>query len=261
MRRNSFTYCGYVCILGVFGAFFRWLQDTTAFEEDTNLAVPMSMWSIVMGAWLILMAVGLLFAARRLDQDRCPDSFQEAFQGSALALNVASLICLVTLAGGGALFALRRIGDQENYLDLIMGGAAVIAGVCLFAALRSPLSGKGNSRGKLLVPVVLYLCYLLIWEYKTYASDPVIWHFGVKILATAVTLIAYFDLLGFAYNKIKLRSTVYYSLLGVAMTLSTFADSGSMLVHLMNLGLVVGLVVFNFMLLDNMRPEENKSQQ
>lgn len=260
MRRNSFTYCGYVCILGVFGAFFRWLQDTTAFEEGTNLAVPMSMWSIVMGAWLILMAVGLLAAARRLDQGRCPASFQEAFKGRALVLNVASLVCLAALAGGGALFALRRLSER-NYLDLILGGTAVIAGICLCLALRSPVGGKGDSRGKLLVPVVLYLCYLLIWEYKTYASDPVIWHFGVKILATAVTLIAYFDLLGFAYNKIKLRSTVYYSLLGVAMTLSTFADSENMLVHLMNLGLVVGLVVFNFMLLDNMKPAEDKSRQ
>jgi len=260
MRKNSYTYCGYVCILGVFGAFFRWLQNTTAFEPETNLAIPMSTWSIVMGAWLLLMTVGLLFAARRLDQDRCPDGFQEAFKGSALVLNIASLLCLVTLAGGGALFVLRRLGDRK-YLDLILGGAAVIAGVCLFAALRSPIRGKGDSRGKLLVPVVLYLCYLLIWEYKTYASDPVIWHFGIKILATAVVLIAYFDVLGFAYNKIKLRSTVYYSLLGAAMTISTFADSGNMLMHVMNFGLIAGLVVFNFMLLGNMEPEEKKGQQ
>lgn len=257
MRKNSYTYCGYVCILGVFGVFFRWLQNTNAFEPETNLAIPMSLWSIVMGAWLLLMAVGLLFAVRRLGRDRYPDSFQEAFKGSALVLNIASLVCLAALAGGGALFVLHRLGDR-NYLDLILGGAAVIAGVSLYLALRSPIGGKENSRGKLLVPVVLYLCYMLIWEYKTYASDPVIWHFGVKILATAVTLIAYFDLLGFAYSKIKLRSTVYYSLLAVAMTLSTFADSGNMLVHLMNIGLAVGLVVFNFMLLENMEPKENK---
>lgn len=253
--RKKYTYCGYVCILGVFGAFFRWLQNTNSFEPETNLAIPMSPWSIVMGAWLLLMTVGLLFAALRLDRNRFPDSFQEAFKGKAPVLNIASLVCLAALAGGGALFVLRRLSDR-NYLDLILGGAAVIAGVCLFLALRSPISGKGNDRGKLLVPVVLYLCYLLIWEYKTYASDPVVWHFGVKILATAVVLIAYFDVLGFAYNKIKLRSTVYYSLLGTAMTLSTFADSGNLLVHVMNFGLIAGLVAFNFMLLGNMEPEK-----
>lgn len=256
MRKKPFIFCGYVCILGIFGAFFRWLQNTTAFEVDTGLAVPFALWSIVMAVYIAACAVSLIFPAKSLPSENVPEDFVSAFGGkAAVVFRVASIVCLVLVSGSGAVMLLRcvRAGSlAQNLFNLVLGGGAFVSGICLFVLFRRLLAGESKGCGGPSVIIVLYLCFLLIWEYKTYASDPVVWHFAVRILSTAAVLLAYYYIAGFCYYRYKPRKTVYFSLLGAALSISTFADSAGTSMHMLTLGLTLGLLVMSYMLIGNL---------
>ena len=263
MRKKPFIFCGYVCILGIFGAFFRWLQNTTAFEADTGLAIPFALWSIVMAVYIGASAVSLIFSTRALPSEGCPESFASAFGGGpAVVFKAASIICLVLVSGSGAVTLLRCIQAgilSKNLFDVILGGGAFVSGICLFALFHKLSAGKDKGFGGFCVFIVLYLCFLLIWEYKVYASDPVVWHFAVRILSTAAVLLAYYYIAGFSYYRIKPRKAAYFSLLGVALSISTFADSAGTSMHIMTLGLTIGLLVLCYMLIGNLKPENREA--
>lgn len=263
MRKKPFIFCGYVCILGIFGAFFRWLQNTTAFEPDTGLAIPFALWSIVLAVYIAACAVSLIFPARSLPSEDGPEDFAAAFGGGpAVVLKIASIVCCVLVSGSGGLTLLRCIQAgrlTENLFDLAFGGGAFVSGICLYMLFHNLSVGKKEGSGGYGVVIVLYLCFLLIWEYKAYASDPVVWHFAVRILSTAAVLLAYYYVAGFSYYRIKPRNAVYFSLLGVALSVSTFADSAGVSMHMLTLGLALGLLVLCYMLIGNLETKKKEA--
>lgn len=255
MRKKPFVLCGSVCILGIFGAFIRWLQNTTAFEADTGLQKPFALWSIIMTVYLIIAAVALIFPVRGLSGESCPGSFEKAFAGKPVYLKAASWCSSVPVVVGGLVYLFRALRPLDHF-DLAMGAFAVIAGICLFLLFRALASGKEKISGMISVLVVLFLCFLLVWEYKTYAFDPTIWHFGLRILATAFVLLAYYYIAGFCYGRIKPRMAAYFSFLGGALSMTTLADSAPTATHLITVGLTVGLLALMFMLIGSMEPEK-----
>ena len=40
MRKSALTFTVTTLVLGIFGAFFRWLQNANAFDAETGCAIP-----------------------------------------------------------------------------------------------------------------------------------------------------------------------------------------------------------------------------
>lgn len=260
MHKKSFIICGIACIAGIFGAFIRWVQNTSAFEPETGLSIPHSFWNYGMAIFMVLCAAALIFLIRSLRGYKSLDSYPEAFSGGKLICTISSFASLILMGAGGLLTfigaARQRLsvtGDMSSAVFDLIGGLFAIAGaVALFIALRGINNAKASARRAPFIIVVLFMCFRLINEYKTCASDPVIWHFAVRILAIAAVLLAFYYLAGFCFDSAKIWRTIYFSLLGVILNISTLADSVSAGYHLITVGLTLSLLTFSLLLLGNL---------
>ena len=266
MHKKSFIICGLVCITGIFGAFFRWVQNTSAFDPETGLAEPNAFWSWGMAVFMVLCAVGLIILIRPLGKYKSCGAYPQSFSGGKLICNAAAFAVLVLMGLGGLLTAVDAArasfsaGMSAVLFEFIGGLFAIGCAVCLFSLLRGVNSAKNTTGRTPFIVVVLFMCFRLINEYKTCASDPVLWHFAVRILAISAVLLAFYYLAGFCFDRAKTSRTIYFSYLGIILCISSLADSVSAAYHLITLGQTVSLLVFSLLLVGNLTPETPPEQ-
>jgi hypothetical protein len=254
MHRKSFALCGLAVVAGIFGAFCRWLQNTTAFEPDTGLAIPNSLWSQIMAVYIAAAFVLFVVLVRWLKDNKkitAELSFPDAFRGGKLICTVAAAASAALMAAGGLMGLAAQIGGGFT-LGLFESAAAVFASLCVFTLLRrvnsdSPRNGSGP-----LVSIVLYLCLRLVNEYKVSASDPVLWNFAIRILAICAVTLAYYYFAGYCYGRAKPHRALYVSFLGIFLSIISLADGVSLSFHLVTAGLVLAQLVLTLLLIGNM---------
>ncbi len=263
MHKKSFVFCGLALIFGCFGAFFRWLQNANAFEPETGLSITGSFWNWGMVVFLVVCAAGLYLLLRPLQKLETAGNYPDAFRGGPAICSVSAIASAALIVTGGILAAAasaRTISGgtfsrtaSPYIFDLVEAGFAIIAAACIFFILRG-VNSAGKVKGGILAVPTLYLCMRLIGEYKVCASDPVIWHFAIRILAVCAMLLAFYYLTGFAFGKAKPIRALYFSLLAVVLCVTTFADSISLAYHLTSAGISLALLTFSLLLVGNMTP-------
>ena len=239
MQKNSITLCSFALIMGIFGAFFRWVQNFSVFDEETGLAQPHAFWSYVVFVFLVAVAVALLFWVRSLRTTSFVPTYPQAMSLPSVFSSAGSLLVLLLMAAGSATSFLsflskyrysRGLGEvvkSQTYFYLATAVLSIICALCLFSYLRSlsekrtaKPSGKGVSAF-----IVIFLCYWLVAAYKYSANDPVVWHFAIHLLAISAIILAFYYLAGFSFNQPKPLFAVYFSLLGTVLAIVTIADS------------------------------------
>lgn len=261
MHKKSFIFCGLVCITGIFGAFIRWVQNTSAFDPETGLATPQAFWSYAMAVFMVLCAAVLVFLVRRLNSFSSADAYPDAFSGGKAICTGASFAVLILMGSGGLLTTVDAVqrsaavsgGMSAILFDLVGGLLAIGCAVSLFFILRGINRPEASGRSPFVV-VVLFMCFRLIAEYKTCASDPVLWHFAVRILAISAVLLAVYYLAGFRLGRSNVKKTVYFSFLGIILSISTLADRVSVGYHLITVGFILALLMFSLLLVGNLTP-------
>lgn len=264
MHKKSFVLCGLACIAGIFGAFARWLQNSSAFEEGTGLAIPGAGWSTVVAAILCALALVFFFAVRRAgSRGNMAEGMEypSAFSGSPVVRSIAAIAAPVIMAAGGIITVAGALGSDRSLFELIYGGFVIITAIFVFMIFRGIKSPGKKGGGAALIMVVLFLCFRLIAEYKTSASDPVIWHFGIRILAVSASTLAYYYLAGYCFLKPKPHRTLYFCLLAVFLNIITFADSVSLAYHLVTAGLTLALLALTFLFVGNAYSGEREKSQ
>ncbi len=239
MQKKSLALCGFTLIMGIFGAFFRWIQTYSVFDPETGLAQPNAFWSFAVAFFLIIVAVALVFWVRSLRSHSFPGNYSQALAMPSPIIKIGSAVVLILMLAGSVLSLVSFV--REYQLGKSLGEAlkaqtvfylatavlSLICGICLFFYLRGassvkakPLSGKGAS-----TYIVVFLCYWLVAAYKYSASDPVVWHFAPHLLAISAIMLSFYYLAGFSFNQPKPLFALYFSLLGAFMGIVTIADS------------------------------------
>ena len=254
MHKKSFVFCGLTLILGCFGAFIRWLQNSTAFETESKLHVSGSGWSAVLIVFGLACAVGLFFAIRSFKGLEAAGEYPRAFHGGPFICTVAAIVSALFIGIGAVVTIAQTVSaDKRDILQLLEGVFALVAAICVFVTLRG-INGKKKAPGWSFILIVLYLCTRLIVEYKICAPDPTVWHFAVRILAVCSMLLAFYYIAGFSYDRVKPLRTAYFSLITVLLSIVTFADSISFAYHIITAGFAIALLTYAFLLMGNMAP-------
>lgn len=254
MHKKSFVFCGLTLILGCFGAFIRWLQNSTAFETESKLHISGSGWSVMLIVFGLACAVGLFFAIRSFKGLEAAGEYPRAFHGGPLICTVAAIVSALFIGIGAVVTIVQTATAYKlDLLQLLEGVFAIIAAICVFATLRG-INGKKKAPGGSFILIVLYLCTRLIVEYKICAPDPTAWHFAIRILAVCSMLLAFYYIAGFSYDRIKPLRTAYFSLITVLLSIVTFADSISFAYHIITAGFAIALLTYAFLLMGNMAP-------
>ncbi len=226
MQKKALKICGFTLVLGIFGAFLRWLQLQNVIEPDTGLATPHAPLSYAFIAFLLLGALLLFFWTRAYKNAGLPLSYPEAYACGQAFFRIAALIIAVVMGLGGILMLAYALKSSRSIFDLTLGLFAFVAAVSAYLFLADANTPGKKATGRATAAIlVVFLCYWLIAAYKFSASDPVIWQFAPRLLAVSSTILAFYYIAGFGFGRPKPLAALFFSLLSSVLCIITLADA------------------------------------
>ena len=171
----------YVCALGAFGAFFRWLQMQVAADAETGMMNP-SVLNVLVPLTIICAAVVFYLRLKKLGSDGkvLPTDFYTALKGSSVLCPVISWVIGGVTALGGVI-AMLNVS-----LDALRGLYTVIAALGILCGLSFPLicaaAHKRYSPGLTSLLMTLPLIRVCLWLIacdKANSNNPNLWAYAI----------------------------------------------------------------------------------
>ena len=265
MQKKVLSNTVFVIAAGAFGAFFRWLQLQTSFEEETGLIKAGALNYIV--PLVLLCAAFLFYRLVKKEKDgplAAPLTIADTFRGTGFVYALAFYAAAVLTAVGGFVTFLEAGGTAAPGLTLLLGLCAFVCGLSFPAVCKSSRKKYSPKLVSTLMtfPIVMFAIWL-IGCYKVNASDPTLWAYAVEIVAICVVMAAFYFTAGVAFGRAQPYKAMFAAMLGAFLCISTLADSRIFGEQLMFLGIAVMLLTENGVILANMKepaPAEEKPE-
>ena len=255
MQKDALEKTCYVGGAGAFGVFIRWLQTQIAYNDEGlpdasffNVLVPIS----------ILTAGALFFVFIRRWRERnyyLPSAFEKALENDGLLYSILRWFLGALMAIGAILLFASSEADRN------VGFYRVLAVLGLLAGGAFPyILGEANQeepRRKLvciasLAPMLLY-AFWLVTCYKVNSINGVLWAYAIEIIACCVLLLAFFRVAGFIYSAADGWNSLFFCMFGAFLAIVCLADGRYMGQQLMLLATAGMLMLYNWILIKNMR--------
>ena len=253
MQKKAWTYtmAGTVCAAVV--VIFRWLQVQTVFDEETGLPTLHAPLTTMLVAVLLAVAALLWWLSGRMNADHAPEEPEEAF---AVTHRETEWL-LVAVAAVAALGSVYLFFTEDGTL---MKAAALLGLLSAPVLAVMPQLPKWGGFGAALsvIPVIFYSLWLVVY-YKNNAANPILWSYGMEILAIAMCLLAVFRLSAHLFYRAKPRRTIFACMLALVTSLATLTDSASLGLRVVLGGWGIGCAVMCWILIHNFtipEPEE-----
>ncbi len=257
MRKNALITCCFVCALGAFGAFFRWLQNQLSYNVETKINDP-SMWNVMVPLILIAAAVIFYLLIRRLLGELTdPADMYAAFRGTTFFHPVAAWIVGGISIIGGIVTLFATSADAQSGILTLISLLTILTGITfpsICTASKNHLSPAVVSIFSVF-PIVLFTLWLIAC-YMRNSSVPNVWTYGIEIVTVSLIIIAFYYNAGFGFGKPKPRTALYTSMLAAFMCLVSLADSRYFGMQLILCGTAGMLLMYCWMIVSNMREPE-----
>lgn len=266
MQKNALAITVSTVVMGVFGAFLRWLQDRTIFEAETGLAVRGAAISTVCALYFVLALIAMLalvvFWLRRYE--KAPRAGAALRTRTALPAAAAWLLCAV-FAVGGLMRMFSATEAASPQFQRIFGACAILAAAC-FPFLAGGKEGRPHPLGRLASAVLaLFFCLWLVFCYVTNEQNPVLWSYAPEILAITASTLAFYYICCWHYDTAKPNAALLFVQAGVFLNLCILPDSRSKSATAMFAATALLLLLLEFLMVNNLRdpaeapkPEETK---
>lgn len=258
MRKDALKMLLITAVAGVFGAFFRWLENLNAFEPDTGLMLPAAKTTMLMAAYM-LAACALFVVLALMWTKRCDCSADPAIalRPFTFVPNLICKLCGAAVAVLGIVLMFSAPAARYPSLERLFAAACILGGVAImFVAVR----GDGSalvSRGASLIPV-LFCCMWLVLSYKNSAENPVVWAFLVELLAIIATLMAWYELAAYHYGRAKPRAALFFVQAAAFMDIATLSDERPAIMAAMFIIQAALMLTFEFVLVENYVPRRRE---
>ncbi len=243
----------YVCALGAFGAFFRWLQMQVARDSETGLINP-SILNILLPAVIIAAAVVLWLRTRKLTDAETvfPTGMSEALRGLSLVYIVFAWVIAALAVLGGVLTIVSAALDSLRTMYVIIAVLAMLSGLSFPLICSASRSHYSPSLVSVFMtfPILMY-CVWLIASYRANASNPNVWIFAIEIIAVCFIILALFYVAGYAFGRPEPQKACYLSLFAAFMCMTTLSDSRYMGLELIILATAGMLLMYGWLIVKN----------
>ncbi len=259
MRKDAFIMVLITSVAGIFGAFFRWLENMNAFEEDTGLMLPFAKTTVIMAACLIAAAAAFavlaIVWARRFTGEKTP----AALLTHSFLPDLLCKLCGAALILLGLVLMFAATGQRHPALERLFAAASIFCGVALmFIAVKPGVPASAN-RSASLIPV-LFSCVWLVCCYKNNAEDPVVWSYLVELLTVAATVMAWYELAAYHYGRGKPAAALFFVQYAAFMNITTLTDSRPALKSVMFAMQAALMLMYEFTLIENLSPRRHARQ-
>ncbi len=251
MQKEAWTYSIAGTVLGAFGLLLRWLQWEIIYDEASALPVAGRPISYVVIFYLAAMTAGLWQLSGKMKTDLASDDPEKAMTVTGRLENVLLVIAALAAGGGSALLFLKETG-------VLLRIAALLGILSAFVLANYPSLSRWGSfgAGLTLLPVAFFSLWIVTF-YKTNAVNPVVWEYGMQILAIAGALLAVYRLSSYLFFRASPRRAVFACALGQALCLTVLMDNASVGARVVFAGWAIGLGTLSWVLLHSI-PEPQK---
>jgi hypothetical protein len=256
MRKDALKVVLVTLVMGIFGAFFRWLQNINAFEDDTGLLIPGAKTTVVVVIYLVLSAV--FFAALVLLYLKSwgkPTSPEQALRPTTVAPGLICKVCGVVTILASAALMLSAGGERYPMLMRLFAALGIFSGAALFFVMGNREGTQPGNKTAMLLPV-LFMCMWLIYSYKNNAENPVIWAFVIEILTLVFTTMAWYELAAYYYGRSKPNWALFFVPAAAFMNITTLTDSRALLMSAMFAIQAVLMLMFEYLLVENLEESQ-----
>ena len=253
MRKTAITVTVTTLVLGVFGAFLRWLQNTGAYDAETGAIVPWHGTTIVLVIYCVfavaaILAINLLWL-RRFEGDDDMAALRGATglpAGLGWAFGVAFALCACVVMFTAA-------ASRYPLAQRLLGAFGILAGLS-FPFLVAKRDGSVRPLGRAAaMTVTLFCCYWLVCCWRNHSANPVIWVFVMEILAVSASTVAFYYIAAYHYGAGRSRRALPAVQLAIFFDMVTlFAPRGAVqgLMLLLCIGM---LLLFQVLLMENLK--------
>ncbi len=251
--KDALTMLCYVCALGAFGAFFRWLQMQTARDADTGMMNP-SILNILLPLTIIAAALVLWQRSRKLTAGEY--AFPEGMSDALRGLSIVYIVCAWVIAALMVIGGIMTI--MSSTLDSLRGMYVLISVLAMLSGLSFPLiCSASRSRYSptlisvlMTIPIAMYAIWLVA-SYRGSSNDPNVWRYAIEIITICVVIIALLYVAGYAFGKPAPKKACYSSLLAAFMCITTLSDSRYMGLELIFLATAGMLLIYSWLIIKN----------
>ena len=251
MRKTAVTLTVATLVLGIFGAFFRWLQNSSAFEPETGCAIPGHATSVVFVLYCIVAAAVICVAALLYFRRFAAEKSVAALRGETVVPTVVGWVLgvLFVLAALVTLFTAHHA--KYPMLQRFLGAFGILAGLCLPFLAGKPEPGGAFGRAASAL-VTLFFCFWLIFSYRLHSEDPVVWHYCVEILALALSTTAFYYVTAFHFGAGRGSRALGAVQLAVFFDIATIFDARSTAGVVMLVATAAMLLMIEYLLIANL---------
>jgi len=255
MQREAWTYSMTATVLGAFGVLLRWLQCEIIFDDVTGLPIKNAPVSYFLVLFLLAVAAGLWWLSGRMSVRRSSQEPEEALSQPNREVGVLLGVAAAAVAVGAIWMFLKEINTLMRVTALLgLLSAPVLA--------MMPSLPRWGGFGALLslIPVVFFSLWIVMF-YKENAVNPIVWEYGVQMLAIAAGLLAAYRLCGYLFYRINARRTVFSCALALTVCLTVLMDQASMGERIMFAGWGIGYGTLCWVLLNNFLPADGTEEE
>ena len=253
MQKTAITITVTTLVLGVFGAFLRWLQIANAYEAETGCITPWHGTTIVLVISCVL-AVAALLALDLLWLRQYTGGDDISALRSASRLPAAlSWVFGVVFALCACVLMFTSAYSKYPLAQRLLGAFGILAGLS-FPFLPGKQDGSGRTLGRAAATTVtLFCCFWLVCCWRSHSANPAVWAFVTEVLAISASTVAFYYIASFHYGAAHGGRALPAVQLALLFDLVTLFDERSTVQGLMLLLCIGMLLLLEFLLIENMK--------
>ncbi len=253
MRKDALTITLTTLVLGIFGAFLRWLQNMNIYD-DGGLAARGAGISIVLTVYILAAAAVLVLIARVwLRRYVFPADAGAALRCHSVVPAVLSWAMAAAVVA--ASLVLLFSADLAAYptLQRIFGAAGILAGLCIPGLFPKRGSDAPNGAAKTASAfLTLFFCYWLVFSYKLGSDEPQFWAYAPGIIAVAAAVLGVYYLAALFYGRTRPTTMLFVLPLAAVLNLTTVFDTRRGSLTAMHLAAAALMLLAEYLLIANM---------
>ena len=255
MQSEAYKLTGFTAVASALGFLLRWLQNMQILEAETGLAVRGKPISFIVAAVIVIMAAALIAVTFVLRRCSAPAEPEKALAGKTFLFKAICIIPTILMAVSGLAILFSGGWPERQVIVWRLCGITAIAAAVGLILVTEHLANeeRAGTRRLGIGLMVLFAAMWLIAEYKSAASDPVVWRFAVEILAICAALMAFYYVAGYFFGEPSPRNTVFFCYMGGFLCIMSAVDEHTLAESILFCAVALILLTWGYVIVSNMR--------
>ena len=253
MRKTAMILTVSTLVLGIFGAFLRWLQTMSAFDKETGFPIPGAGTTVAFLIFSILViaafcVVTLVWLGR---YDRSSNAERALRCENAVPFVLGWVFC-AAFAAAACILLFTAAQSRYPLGQRLFGAFGILAALSIPFLFGRKGGGTGTMGRGAAAVITLFYCYWMVFCYKLNSEDPILWHFAPEILAVTAATVAFYFVTTFFFDAGHTPRALIAAELGAYLSITTLFDERGTATNVL-LGVTAALLLLlEFLLIANL---------